>query len=1518
MKSRRQPWKEASRLTLLACLFLSLLVFAIFLHSDTRAAQRVMSRWVSGYLSKELRGTFDLGTIEKLSPSKAVLRNAVIYDEQHRPVATFERILVEANSAKAVFRWLTRTEPLTLIIDSVRADGVRLRLHPGAQGAPPTLLTAIETAVAAPATAPAQPFRVFLSNVELGDVAIDSTFSEFTTNSARLRRVAGQLLVNQLGIAASLKRFSLDVEEPINLPVHAFGSLEFRSPDRLWGDVNVVLGQVPCSLHVEYQKQSLKLEVHPFKLTPEAARQWFTDWPLQRTATVTLSANGPLRELGIRSLLSVDGTDVEAIGRFAILPSLQADLAILARSFDVKELLGAPFGSHLDAAARLSLKLSTAGPRLHFDGVIHPGFVAGLATPRIDVEGQFDTEGLVVSGRSSDPQLPIRAAAVLRHQELQLDAQLDRAQLDTIVPKKWISKLSGSVSVRAQARIRGDVISAGANATVRDLRTGVINARTAQLVTQFEGALGSPEHWDGNLRADFEGAAAPPYFKFERLSAAVTGSPTAAHLQLHAQQAGVVRLDLDTYLRPFDGPTLGETRVQIARNEQSLSLSSQLISLSDEAVVLEGLSLDGSAGQIRGNLGFSREHVFGTIDGKALDLEAMTTLLGLPALSGKTQIALEVDTRHRPATGYAHIGLTHVGLGRLRNVTGTLDVRLDDNRLSTSLHAASDLVGEVSATADLTLDGSLMRLPSYERAMGKMGIELLRVRLDQLGQLLVEGDAGPRLRGSADLRISAERSAGSAPINWSLSGGTNGFGLSAGTSSPKFELGQLDLLLGAEFEGATSTLRSNGVIHRDHLPKASLALSATLPPIDEWRQRFVESEAWRQVPFEAFASIPRQDLADWSQVLSMPLGFGSVESRISLRGPIESANLVLEVRAQQLLLQELENATPFDLEGVLEHTPDQTRVLMGVGNGPSKWAQLNAVGNVQHCPTEFACIAEWDGRAEVGLLGLPLGVIPRLSQLGLSGELRGVLTARREAGLTGIDAVLPVDNLRMSGQPLGQALLHLRSAEDEIIAGAKLLDASAQIDLEVHVPVNFRTLLPFRRDDGPIRMAAAATGYDAAVLSPWLDEYVEGLGGELSGRLEVTLDGGLSASAVPEPIRDTRGGEGLSVNGYMTLDHGKGVLRSLGLGFTDLAVAAQATSTGSRTTVSIPTISVSTGDGVNNLRGSAVAELEAMSLKRLTARVDAAKQVPLPVNSVTVATLSGAADLELTKATSGFDVTVDFDDLEIHLPRSSARQVVGLSENPDIVVLQPLGPEAWRRTRRQAPTEYRIRFSLGNRARVTRSDLALPINGTPELRLGESARPSGIIQLGSSGRLELFGKSFAIDRGRVTLDPDNPTNPQFDVVATWRGPTHLVTAHLQGTLEQARLRLTSDPPLPSEARVMALLLGGSSGNDSSAGASLGVGATLFNEFLSGTALSSVEVRTSTGDRHANYTAAVPLRENLWFEATYQSPTNATLPGTSTQRGFSGTVDYRFRRNWSVRTEVGTLGAGADLMWQYRY
>ena len=74
----------------------------------------------------------------------------------------------------------------------------------------------------------------------------------------------------------------------------------------------------------------------------------------------------------------------------------------------------------------------------------------------------------------------------------------------------------------------------------------------------------------------------------------------------------------------------------------------------------------------------------------------------------------------------------------------------------------------------------------------------------------------------------------------------------------------------------------------------------------------------------------------------------------------------------------------------------------------------------------------------------------------------------------------------------------------------------------------------------------------------------------------------------------------------------------------------------------------------------------------------------------------------------------------------------------------------------------------------------------------------------------------------------------------------------------------------------------------------------------------------TADRrsYSTYSAAVPISDQVWFEGSYKT---LNSPDTREQgSAVSGTVDFRFRRNWSLRTEIGTIGTGVDLLWNYRY
>ena len=96
------------------------------------------------------------------------------------------------------------------------------------------------------------------------------------------------------------------------------------------------------------------------------------------------------------------------------------------------------------------------------------------------------------------------------------------------------------------------------------------------------------------------------------------------------------------------------------------------------------------------------------------------------------------------------------------------------------------------------------------------------------------------------------------------------------------------------------------------------------------------------------------------------------------------------------------------------------------------------------------------------------------------------------------------------------------------------------------------------------------------------------------------------------------------------------------------------------------------------------------------------------------------------------------------------------------------------------------------------------------------------------------------------------------------------------------------------------------------------------QLLANTPLSNLELKAgseTTADQrsYSTYSAAYPITDQLWFEGSYKTLQQQDISSAnSNTNAFSGTFDWRFRRNWSLRTEVGNIGAGVDLLWQYRY
>ena len=282
---------------------------------------------------------------------------------------------------------------------------------------------------------------------------------------------------------------------------------------------------------------------------------------------------------------------------------------------------------------------------------------------------------------------------------------------------------------------------------------------------------------------------------------------------------------------------------------------------------------------------------------------------------------------------------------------------------------------------------------------------------------------------------------------------------------------------------------------------------------------------------------------------------------------------------------------------------------------------------------------------------------------------------------------------------------------------------------------------------------------------------------------------------------------------------------------------------------------------------------------------------------------------------------VKIPELRVRLPPSSTRTLIALDDNPELRVLQaaeapePRDPEALR---------WLMSFDLGRNVRVQRGDLDVPLAGHPMIEFQYEVRPSGTIEAAPGGRIRLFNQNFNIDRGIVQLDPNEPDNPRVDVTASWRAPDGTtIYVDVTGRASDATVLTRDDRGLQDVERFYLITGGalaeGPRASDGNAAEAAALGQTVslgINELLRN-ALGNVAVSIgATEDDRASYSASVRLTDKLTFQGSFLPASENSLEESTND--LTGTLDYRFSRRWSLRTELGTSGGAFDLLWSHRY
>jgi autotransporter translocation and assembly factor TamB len=172
----------------------------------------------------------------------------------------------------------------------------------------------------------------------------------------------------------------------------------------------------------------------------------------------------------------------------------------------------------------------------------------------------------------------------------------------------------------------------------------------------------------------------------------------------------------------------------------------------------------------------------------------------------------------------------------------------------------------------------------------------------------------------------------------------------------------------------------------------------------------------------------------------------------------------------------------------------------------------------------------------------------------------------------------------------------------------------------------------------------------------------------------------------------------------------------------------------------------------------------------------------------------------------------------------------------------------------------------------------------------------------------MLGKVFVIEGGGVIFDSADAKDPRLDVQASWRTPDgDTLFVYVAGTVSKPKLRF--DRP---DEQAWAMLLGGDASD---------ITLTALDTLLADTPLAGVQVRKTSAneeeDEGATYTASYRVGERVIVEGNYQEA-QSTGPDDTTAGGVGASVDWRMTKNWSLRGQLGTIGTGVDIVYQYRY
>jgi translocation and assembly module TamB len=1492
---------------------------ALIGHVNTAAGRRVTAALLDRVLRDLFQGEVRIGSLQRVSTDRVVAEDVKVMDPEGRVVLQVSRLTARADLADIALQVVRGDARLSIVVDSVRVERAEAEVVPASDGLP-TIAHAFALRPT-PSTSPpgeARAVRVSLPAIEVGALFARGRLEGTPVLEAEVKGARGSVLVDAEGAAVDLRQFSLVARGVGGADARGVASLHVRAPGAVWGSFDGYLGEVQFGSVVRWERDVLDLKLDLPRAEPAATRALLAAWPLQVPAEARLHLKGipPELDVELTSTLGERAT-VNASGHVNFASPLRLQLEVEGRRLDLRAVLPQAPETRIDVDAELGLRMESGGLALDLSGAVQPLTVRNVSVPALSFTSS--SKGGIFSGHAKlhDVGLPMDVEfAVLSDGKLELEAKAKKVSLSQVERLRPYFDGDGNVDVSLRASLDQGRLDSSVTVDARRLTYQGALLDQGRLAATLRGPI---EAWQSlSLDARVSGKRlSAGRFAFEEVSATARGPLRAPVVTTTLKDRHGPSFDARATVAWGERVSVRELSVGVLRDAVSIRGEVAALEVTEDRVLVRDLRIRGATGELTGNAELTPLTLNVNAQGQNLDLSAFSRVLGLPrgVLEGRGSVAIDVVAGGQKQRGNLELSVKQAALFNLNGISGQLSARLDGSSLSGASTGTVEGLGAFSSEWDAELGGPLAERRAYERATGKWALSMTELTLDYLGQLVPEPQIDVTGRGAVSLVVSRDEPDAVPRLEASLE--TRGLGVTIerpGKSPLRFD--GLELLASAAHDGANGGTSAAVSLARgaERLATASADMTLDLKAALAGSEPLLQQLERRELAGKLVVS--RVDLETLPEPLRVPGLKGEVRLEGTMRGSVSAPLVSLSTRAANLRFGAGERAELIDVCGSAEYAKESGAFNVGAeiflsGDGAMQLSRVPCGGKrvaaLQfrgEAPLDTATgVPRWNGTASANLEALPLSTLPPLASARMTGTATGKLVLAQSGEQRSASALLTLAGVRVDQLTIGDGSLKLRSDEKQARVDFELERGRTKVSGSVMGGVTWASQAPAVDDAQAIDLELHARRLEASVLEPFLAELVTELRGTVDGDVTARL-------SAPKEKGEAR--EVDHVSGQVGFQNGSLVLTGLGFRLRDVAFSADAKRDGATTLVEIPNLVASAGSRVPNLKARVGLRLRGFDIVSGSASFNV-DGLPLVMDGITRANADvRVSKLDIKRTPDRIVVDIPFDRLTIRLPDESSRDLIDLKENENITILQPIAQPKLDRDESSLP--WQLAFHLGDDARVERGEqLDVPISGDPIVVLASGVGVTGSIMLPRRGAVQMLGRMFQIEGGAIVFDTPDPADPRLDVRASWRSSTNdTLFMYISGTVSKPKVQF--DRP---QAAAVALLAGTT---ESGKGAT-NVGISALDSLLADTPLARVQLRGKDADeagKGATYTAAYRASDRVVVEGNYQAAAaqSSSQPGQGSTIGAA--VDYRVTKTLSVRGQLGTIGTGVDLVYQYRY